>query len=332
MEKGKFLEKIKFDPNGLLNPSVCNGENFFTNILIELGVSKDIVKNPDAIEILKESMIDILEQKRGIDILDFYENPTPEQIAEVIETINTSGILSNEERQTGYSSDSLYEPKDYIRLSVDRETGNVIIQHIDMSYRDAPIGSARFMQISISSNGDGNITRTTENSNINLRSKQENLDGNKTTIYNSNGIEMESLINIYKQKGENSILTRNFNSRRNSQYPFIAEFTDMISGSNKYYIINWKRLETLNLQSKKVQNSSGKDDIEYLIFDTLDDAIKYYKGNKKEIDEKLADYVSNRDNKILNGNYKLIKDGSEKLIKAGVERLLEDAGFISRSK
>ena len=105
-KESKFLEDIKFDPKDLLDPKVCNGKDLVPNILRTLGANEDVVKNPQLIEEIRVQFQRIANQS-GIEMPNYYEQPTRETINAIVEAIKTNGILTSQDRYNKYARLSL---------------------------------------------------------------------------------------------------------------------------------------------------------------------------------------------------------------------------------
>lgn len=75
--KSKFNEEIKFDPNDLLDPRVCQGDKLIPNILKSLGANEQIVNNP-RIQLALKGQCESILKDNGIEIPNNFENLTRE--------------------------------------------------------------------------------------------------------------------------------------------------------------------------------------------------------------------------------------------------------------
>lgn len=328
-KESKFLEDIKFDPKDLLDPRVCQGDNFVPNILRTLGANEDVIKNPQAIDAIEDQFRGIAKQS-GLKMPNRFEQPTREQVEAIVEAVKSNMVLSSEERNEKYRTRSLKTPfKIYNGLSIDKETGSVTIGTFTISGKEINAYSNDYKETTFTPDGKGNVISTASYSRVS-DNDIEMLSGDSRTILNSDGIAMESERKLYKQvDGEDKVKYHSI-AKRDAEYPFIAQEEVLVDELDKYtgtryMAINMKDLAQLDapeyqkdengrITTKKDEN--GRTTVTEITFDDRAQISKYYQDNKEAIDNAL---MQEPDHGLFPSLNQSLKAGIKKLaIKAGI--------------
>lgn len=252
-KESKLMEDIKFDPNDLLNPKVCQGDNLIPNILKSLGVNEQIANNPRVQLTLIHQCKKILEQN-GVEIPNNFENLTRDQIETMKETLGSAGLLNekqiNDNEYFGQVSKlGRLGDAQYTGISIEPETGNVIIQSIikgdDYDYSDEQ-SFPDYQVIKKFSTDEKGYVKCTYEENVLDKELQNFKYKDNYSIVNADGIVMERNTVEYgyagKETRENSkdvgnfIKTVDMNQKRDEKYPAIVKTTN--SNSIKYNVID----------------------------------------------------------------------------------------------
>ena len=325
-KESKFLEDIKFDPKDLLDPRVCQGDNFVPNILRTLGANEDVIKNPQAIDAIEKQFRGIARQS-GLKMPNRFEQPTREQVEAIVEAVKSNMVLSSEERNEKYRTRSLKTPlKVYNGLSIDKETGSVTIGKLSIAGKEMTAGMSfdnydNYRESTFTPDGKGNVISTGSYSRVS-DNNIEMLSGDSRTILNSDGIAMESERKLYKQvDGEDKVKYHSI-AKRDAEYPFIAQeevlvddyFLDKYTGT-RYMAINMKDLAQLDAPEYQ-KDENGRTTFTKITFDDRAQISKYYQDNKEAIDNAL---MQEPDHGLFPSLNQSLKAGIKKLaIKAGI--------------
>lgn len=323
-KESKFLEDIKFDPKDLLDPRICQGDNFVPNILRTLGANEDICKNPKAIEAIKLQFFGITNQN-GLEMPNHFEQPTREQIDAIVEAVKSSMILSKQDRDSAYRSQSLRTPlKIHYGLSIDSETGNVTIGRLRTAGSEVSWEPNSYSETTFSADGKGNVVAMSSSQRESRDTHTEILDMDSRTVYNSDGIAMESESHSYEQVDGEDKVTYHRVAKRDAEYPFIAQEDILVNDisldkhtGTRYMAIDMKDLSQLGYP--EYQKDENGHPTQPITFDDRAQISEYYKENKETIDDVLLqepEYQPHRANTL------------EKALFAGIKKLAVKAGII----
>jgi len=291
----KFMEDIRFDPKDLLDPRVCNGKDLVPNILRTLGANEDVIKNPYLIEEIRVQFHGIANQS-GIEMPNYYEQPTRETINAIVEAVKTNGILTSQDRYNRYARLGLKGHEVYDGISIDQETGAVTLQRFVMSGREAHVIDGNYMhETTFTPDGNGNAVANTTSYGIDIDtlSKEARLRGTSEVVYNPDGIAMKLESKSYKQEDGQDILEYHNVTTRDEQYPFIAQQETIVndfghgpSVGTKHIAIDMARLADLAPEYQKDEN--GRNTITPITFEDRTQISEYYQENKEAIDNALT--------------------------------------------
>ncbi len=128
-EKGKFEKELKFDVEdrkNLLDPRVCQQENFVINILKSLGVREEILKNSRAIGEMEKHIDSLMSQSGMENWRGLKTQYTREQI-ENIRNVLQSSVISDEEKMT---LDYNHEGEQKYGIAIDSKEGSITLQNL----------------------------------------------------------------------------------------------------------------------------------------------------------------------------------------------------------
>ena len=326
-KESKFLEDIKFDPKDLLDPKVCNGKDLVPNILRTLGANEDVVKNPQLIEEIRVQFQRIANQS-GIEMPNYYEQPTRETINAIVEAIKTNGILTSQDRYNKYARLSLKGHEVYDGISIDQETGAVTLQRLVMSGREARVLDGNYMnETTFTPDGKGNAVANTISYGIDTDtlSKETRLRGTSEVVYNPDGIAMKLESKSYKQEDGQDILQYHSLNTRDEQYPFIAQKETIVNdfghGSpvgTEYIAIEMKDLAQLGFPEYK-KDEECRTTPTTITFENREQISTYYQENKETIDNAL---MQEPDHGLFPSK------GLKQSLKAGIKKLALKAGIL----
>lgn len=233
-----FRQSIAFNPNDLLDPRICKGDNFVPNILRALDVNEDICRNPRAIKII-EPIVFCIARQNNLRVPNHFEQLTREQIEAIVNTVKLSSALG---RHYGEDSTSY-------KLDINHETGEIKIEivHTEGTYNDYNIKT----QFSVDKNQ--NLVADTLTSTKKDTRQERN-------VYNPDGIQIES--EILKRKYDNNGVIYHKVVKRDEQYPFIAKESVLESSfggeiGERYTVIDMDNLQDLNSENNE------KDKVKY---------------------------------------------------------------------
>ena len=326
-KESKFLEDIKFDPKDLLDPKVCNGKDLVPNILRTLGANEDVVKNPQLIEEIRVQFQRIANQS-GIEMPNYYEQPTRETINAIVEAIKTNGILTSQDRYNKYARLSLKGHEVYDGISIDQETGAVTLQRLVMSGREARVLDGNYRNdTTFTPDGKGNAVANTISYGIDTDtlSKETRLRGTSEVVYNPDGIAMKLESKSYKQEDGQDILQYHSLNTRDEQYPFIAQKETIVNdfghGSpvgTEYIAIEMKDLAQLGFPEYQ-KDEEGRTTTTPITFENREQISTYYQENKETIDNAL---MQEPDHGLFPSK------GLKQSLKAGIKKLALKAGIL----
>lgn len=326
-KESKFLEDIKFNPKDLLDPRVCNGKDLVPNILRTLGANEDVVNNPQLIEELRVHFQGIANQS-GIEMPNYYEQPTRETINAIVEAVKTNGILTSQDRYNKYARLGLKGHEVYDGISIDQETGAVTLQRLVMSGREAHVIDGNYMhETTFIPDGKGNAVANTTSYGIDTDtfSKETRLRGTSEVLYNPDGIAMKLESKSYKQEEGQDILQYHVLDTRDEQYPFIAQKETIVNdfghGSpvgTEYIAIEMKDLAQLGFPEYQ-KDEEGRTTTNPITFDDRAQISKYYQDNKEAIDNAL---MQEPDHGLFPSK------GLKQSLKAGIKKLAIKAGIL----
>lgn len=323
-DKSKFNEEIKFDPNDLLDPRVCQGDNLIPNILKSLGASEQIANNPSIQIVLRHHCKKILEQN-GIEISNNFENLTREQIETMKETLESASLLNEKQINDNEYFGQVSKLRkggiaEYTGISIEPETGNVIIQNLtkgDYSFREYPDNS---MLVKISTDEKGYVKCNCEE-NV-LDEELQNFKYNDSySIVNADGIVMERNIVEYEYTDEvtgenpkdmgNLKKTVEINKKRDEKYPAIVKITD--DKGIHYEAINPKDMSELNQRIGPKFGTDHEGRTRLLRFENYEDVEKYCEEYRDEIYRDLCNWPHKRPDQIPTPYQIAINEGTNKL-------------------
>lgn len=326
-KESKFMEDIKFDPKDLLDPRLCNGKDLVPNILRTLGANEDVIKNPQLIEELRVQFQGIANQS-GIEMPNYYEQPTRETINTIIEAVKTNGILTtSQERSQKHPGVYSKRTNTYYGIGINQETGAVTIQEMDLAALDANvINSNRVNERTFLSDEKGNAI--VNNSNYQIDSDgygKTILTDTSEVLYNPDGIAMKLDCKSYKQEDGQDILQYHSLSVRDEQYPFIAQRETIVNdfghGSpvgTKYIAIEMKDLAQLGFPEYQ-KDEEGKTTTTPITFENREQISTYYQENKETIDNAL----------MQEPDFELFQSKELKQsLKSGIRKLAVKAGIL----
>lgn len=321
-DKYKFLEDLKFDPQDLLDPRICKGDNFVPNILKTLGANEDILKNPKAIERIERQFGAIVRQS-GLEMPNKHKESTREEIEKITEAIKSNSVIDIEKRESEYSGRSSQDPQKLnYRLSIDKETGSITLGTFNISGKQFN-RTDNYIENTYSPDVTGNVIVNSSYSKITNLNK-EVLNSENQTILNSDGIALESETRSYEEIDGENVLKYHNKSTRDEEYPFIEKeevLKDDISfdkelGTN-YRLISLKDLSQLGFPEYKFEN--GKH--EQIKFNNKAEIKEYYQENKENIDNALTKAP----------DYGLFtSDKLKKSLQLGIKKLSEKAGIYPK--
>lgn len=267
-QRQELLDQINFDPENLLDPRVCNGENMIPNILRTLHANEDIIKNPYVMALI-ENHVKCLRDQEGRSI-DYWCDPQPssETIQSCYNIINNNGILSPQE---------LDSKKFYFGIQIDSETDKITLQTFDKS--DNYTHTRTFTP-----DGNGNVvsneTSTYETSTYSFLPSTSCNCTTTEKLYNPDGIAIKSDVKHYEHTDGNKVFTSHTITTRDSQYPFIAREESKYSDSSKteYILLPQDRLYFLSDAIEPAPQS----------FITRLEIDSFYQTYKQDIDQLLT--------------------------------------------
>lgn len=250
--KNDFLKGLQVDSESLLDPSVCRGDNFIPNILKYLGVNETITKNPEAIKWLRLQIMQIASQ-HNLELPNMFEEPTREQINNIVNAIKSDKVLTPEERQKVVRQERSLETKQksYHGINIDEKTGNVTIGGFNfIGYH--LMGNNSYYEAEYTASQNGNLIITHQSGDItNNLIKPEVLIGEGKTVLNRDGIDIEKEVKLYKQdKEDKTTLKYHATHTRDKEYPFVEEYE---------CLLNEDIIDSRNLEGKN-----------YVVLDTFD--------------------------------------------------------------
>lgn len=325
-KESEFLEDIKFDPKDLLNPRVCQGDNFVPNILRTLGANEDVIKNPQAIEAIRKQFSGIANQS-GLEMPNRFEQPTREQIEAIVETVKSNMVLSSDERETEYRKRSIKSPQRlYYGLTIDKETGSVTIGTFNIAGKEtnAAFSSNNYKESTFAPDGKGNVISTGSYSKV-TDDHTEMLSHDTRTVLNSDGVAMESESHSYEQiDGEDRINYHRI-ARRDDEYPFIAQEEVLVNDisldkytGTRYMAIEMKDLSQLGFPEYQ-KDEEGRTTTTPITFDDKEQISEYYQENKETIDNAL---MQEPDHGLFTSK------GLKQSLKVGIKELAVKAGIL----
>lgn len=289
----KFLEELKFDPKDLLDPRVCNGKDLVPNILRTLGANEDVINNPQLIEEIGVHFQGIANQS-GIEMPNYYEQPTRENINAIVEAVKSNGILTSKDIYNKYANLGLKGHEIYDGISIDQETGDVTLQRLTMSGRESNAFDGNNMNVkTFSSDGKGKAIADTSFYKIDEDTLSKNLSHTSEILYNPDGIEMRVEHKSYRQENGQDVLEYHSVNTRDEQYPFIAKEETIVNegefGSpvgTKYMAIEMKDLAQVSSPEYQ-KDENGRNTTTPITFDDRTQISQYYQDNKETIDNAL---------------------------------------------
>lgn len=292
-KESKFREDIKFDPKDLLDPRVCQGDNFVPNILRTLGANEDVINNPQLISEIETQFFGIVPQN-GLEMPNRFEQPTREQIEAIVESIKSNKPLTQEERHRRAYVHSPKKSEVYHGLSIDPETGSVTIQMFKLGH-DREIAGDYLKESTFSADGKGNAIAESSYSRIDMSSfrRDENLSHTGRTTFNSDGIAIESDSYSYEQVDGEDRVNYHRIAKRDAEYPFIAQEEVLVNDisldkhtGKRYMAIDMKDLAQLGSPEYQ-RDEDGKTTTTPITFENREQISEYYQENKGAIDNAL---------------------------------------------
>ena len=324
-KESEFLEDIKFNLKDLLDPRVCNGKDLVPNILRTLGANEDVVNNPQLIEELRVHFQGIANQS-GIEMPNYYEQPTRDTINAIVEAVKTNGIVTTSQERNN-KHPGLKGHKVYDGISIDQKTGAVTIQRLVMSGREANVLHGNYMhEETFAPDGKGNAVANSFSYDIDSDGYGKAiLTGTSEVLYNPDGIAMKLESKSYKQEDGQDILQYHAVNTRDEQYPFIAQQETIVNdfghGSpvgTEYIAIEMKDLSQLGFPEYQ-KDENGRTTTTPITFDDREQISKYYQDNKEAIDNAL---MQEPDHGLFPSK------GLKQSLKAGIKKLAIKAGIL----
>lgn len=265
----QFREELKFDPENLLDPRVCQGDKLIPNIMLSLGVDKAILENRRALIEIETRCKNVLDSK--------YFRPDYKLTASDIEAAvkrvkEKSGIEIDKYGATLSFSEFHEEYNPNERTTIGRKT-NTTISSLDDELKG---GRDIVIRTSLYKVKQGNEGRR-----LDLLAETKN-------IYSREGIALEEQRKEYN--GE--IVTKNkmvksTTIKRDRLNPAIAQ-EEVIGedGTTKtgYYAIDTERIERLNRAVEVDENGDRR----AITFTNRGQISEYYEANKEKIKNAFA--------------------------------------------
>ena len=311
LEKTTFRDELRFDPEDLLDPRVCQGDDVIPNILKTLGVNETILNNAIMMGELRQHCGKILSQhgivdfKFGIGQYNKYKEFTREQIDAMVRIIKSRGALSDAEISDRYTKISYEE---YAGLEI-TSSGEVILTSFDMSqYPDGKYASNHRTVLRCLDDGKTQMEQSTRVANpqtegLVLQSEIENK-------YNESGLEMSSEIRGYYSDGQ---INSHKIATRDSEYPFVVNAKTLVENG-----VDVKQEETFpmrNLANGTVSHSNlgrmTREGYKQVTFEDREQIAEFYEQNKQEIAQEFmkepsGDYMGTKQKQtLMNGMRKL---------------------------
>ena len=322
-EKSDFEKYVVFNPKDLLDPRVCRGDNLVPNILKTLGANEDVLKNPKAVDEIEKQFHGITAQA-GIEMPNKFAQPTREQIEAIVEAIKTNGVLSSEQREGKYRNvGRSSEQKLNYGLTIDKETGSVTIGTLSTAGSEINFGNdSYYKEATFSADGKGNVVSTFSYSKA--RNDKEMLSHDSRRVYNGDGIEMENESHSYKQVDGEEKVTYHRITKRDEQYPFIAQeevLVDEISldeyTGKRYIAIEMEKIGGLGNPEYKTDETGKKVPI---TFENREQISEYYQDSENK--NAIANAIAPKPENPLFFPSKL-----KRSMEAGMAKLMEKAGL-----
>lgn len=168
------LDRYKIDLSDLLDPRLCQGENFIQNIMKKLGLSGKIINNPRVVYEIENHIERIMRQKNIDKWKGINGEYTREQIEEIVRSIETSDLQYKEPKE-GESG-----------FKINQENGSFDIQ----TFKRGNIYGERYC---IEDEEKGTV-------------RMSDLSGGLDIIYDCNGIEMRKVSTRATSKNETTRL------------------------------------------------------------------------------------------------------------------------------
>ena len=272
-QKEDFMNGLRVDTEDLLNPEVYQGDRLLTNILMHVGVKKEIAENPAVIREVSNYLGGIMPKidefharyssSAGID--GIMAHPTKEKIDEVIKAIQSSRIIGEDERKEIYKQSERAGKVFYYHcgIRINPEEGTLTIQDIsgdqvgnfERGYftRDGMHFSVKNIAFSTDENG-GLIKKETvsaADSRVDNLA-EERLHSTVQSDYYSTGIEFAQHLTEYGYKSRivdgkielDQLVTYEAYSERDIRNPFIRRVDvkqNELYDENNLYIPAGKR-------------------------------------------------------------------------------------------
>lgn len=321
--RNDFLGELKFDPNDLLDPRVCKGNDLVPNILRTLGANEDVVKNPLLISEIGVQIHGIASQS-GISIPNNYVQPTRETINAIVEAIKANGILTIQEIENKYARLGSKEHKRYCGISIDEETGAVTLQTFAMHGREVDTLDINYIRgKTFTPDGKGNAIDNGTSYIIGKDTYKARLEGASERVYNPDGITMRSESRDYEVKEGKNTLVYHVIYERDGQYPFVTKQQTIVNDfghgtpvGEKYRAIDRKDLSQLGFPEYETENGIATKPVEFANREAISE---YYEANKEAIARALMEepYHGLFPTKTL-----------RKALKAGMGKLAKKAGIL----
>ncbi len=312
------------DKNELLKAENCMGVNLTRNILRYLGVNETIINNPVAIEKL-DSQIFMIASQNGIERTNYHVVPPQEQVYAIVSAVESSHLLSSEERIMAHSSLSIKSrEQSYSGISVDKNTGAVTIDylHIIGSERAFSPFDNRFSTTTFSAEKEGGIKQEFIQGELNSN-HQEVLTDENTAHFNKDGITMETENKSYHREQGEDKLTYHCITKRDEEYPFIAKRDTLLytyptysAPDTKYMLI---KLEDLSqIDSPEYEKDEQGVSIGEITFNDREEVSEYYEANKEVITEAI----------MQQPNPAFVSDELRREIQVGMQALAKEVGLL----
>ena len=272
-----FKDEIAFDQNDVLDPRVCRGDKFITNILKSLNANDKILENPVAMREIEKVFTKITE-KHDINM----NEPTADEIDEVVKAIKES-------EKKYIEKNPQYEQ---YAIGIDEKTGEITLYdkpgHVAGSTNDGPY-SERKTKFSIEQDKLNKDSWTYKESNAegafyNHSMEEFDKDGfdlkKEIVSYNPEAYYSGKQAEEYYDEG---YYIDTYTETRNKENPMIA------SNNQGYYIMDPKNINRFGFSAigeKDGQTSS-------LRFDTLEEAKESFNKNEDELKSQIPSSLKN---------------------------------------
>lgn len=317
-KKDDFFAGIRVDTEDKLNPEIYKGDRLLSNILMSLGVKKEIAENPRVVDVVSKSLASMSPDGRGwYDVDMILDNPTQKDVDELIKLIKSNKIMGEDERRDLYQQDRelTYDQlkqlgfkgnKKFTRMAfeINPENGAIVIQKLSRGYLFPPRRSYKVNAVNtteISNDENGGVVIKTSNTRrenemmIGERdghpqyepiSAKERATSDTVEHYDSNGILLTSQYTEYgyrasKVDGEYELepyVVSEVSHKRDESNPFVCQVEEKSGEKVLQYYYTIDPRYSQNLG--KEWNS---------VFTTRDEAQQVFEKEKKKAAVRSAD-------------------------------------------